>query len=109
MRARSPKRVLADLVNDRSSNRIFEDITDDCADVVRIADHPIEPSFLPESLVGRAAIGHGRKLLADTDPTHQIALSGSAADEKVHVIRHEAVRNDFNAVACAGTQKLPQS
>jgi hypothetical protein len=48
------------------------------------------------------------KLLADGDPTNQIAIRSGTADDEVHVIGHETVRSYFKPIACARAQEFGQ-
>ena len=99
---------MPNIVDEQSADRILYQIANDCGHVIRLPHDAVEPSLLPQLPACRTAIGNSRELFADGDPSNQVTIRSRAADEKVRMVGHETVRNNFKSLTIAGAQQFVQ-
>jgi hypothetical protein len=96
------------IVDEQSADRILYQIANDCGHVIRLPHDAVEPSLLPQLPACRTAIGNSRELFADGDPSNQVTIRSRTAHEKVRMVGHETVRNNFKSLTIAGAQQFVQ-
>jgi hypothetical protein len=90
------------------SHWIVQDVACQGLYVVVTSKHTLEVALLPEAAVRSTCEGGAGSLFRKLRVALEISGSIGSLRQKVHVIGHEAVRNQFEALAHSGKSKLQQ-
>ena len=91
--ARPPHGVVANITNDRMS-------------IVAIAEYAVEVPRLPQTAAYTWPRGMRRSTLGIRDERAQIGSRSRSLNQQMQMIRHEAVRKNFEVVTVRGFRKL---
>src|SRR2546426_10076978 len=101
-------RVLAQCGGQTSPNRILENVAGNSFYVVLVAHDTFVIAFLPERPTEFERVRRARTLLREFAKPSQISAVGRGLDDKVDMVRHEAVRKNLEALVGRGTTNLRQ-
>src|SRR2546425_13220468 len=101
-------RVLAQCGGQTSPNRILENVAGNSFYVVLVAHDPFVIAFLPERPTECERLRRARTLLREFAKPSQISAVARSLDEKMDMVRHEAVRKNLEALVSGGTTHLRQ-
>jgi hypothetical protein len=101
--------VILSPCHEAGSHRILDDVPRDRQDCIGISEHAIVIPLLPEArAAGAPSEFEPRSLFRDPHERAEIGVRRHAANEKVRVVWHEAIRENFKRVCPCRLPKMQQ-
>ena len=99
-------RILTWYFRETSPNRIGDDVPNQLDDVFVLSNSAVEEAVLPQTLTAALLVREARALLRQSNKAMEICVLRTGGNERVNVIRHEAVRRNCKPLRGGTLQKL---